>query len=177
MTPNAWLSGDVHQSELVKFPASESHCVLWGCSWSSNALEVIVVFGPMATKPLVLRAMEDRLRAERSFSVIKILTVKTDNGKQQKLSSPSTSPHSETGRAPMGTMTEASSECNQERRQAYSPWSQLPCEHAAPRKAELAISPGSRHMNLQHSLGSLRYCWQPWGRSHRAATHISGSPL
>ena len=69
MTPNAWLSGDVHQSELVKFPTSESPCVLWGCSRSSNALEVIVVFGAMATKPLVLGAIEDRLRAERSFSV------------------------------------------------------------------------------------------------------------
>lgn len=36
--------------------------------------------------------------------------------------------------------------------------------------------PGSRQVNLQHSLGSLRKCWQPCGRSHSAATHISGSP-
>lgn len=46
------------------------------------------------------------------------------------------------------------------------------------RKTALAglLVPGSRQVNLQHSLGSLRKCWQPCGRSHSAATHISGSP-
>lgn len=35
---------------------------------------------------------------------------------------------------------------------------------------------GSRHKNLQHSAGSLRYCWQRWGHAQNAAMHIS-APL